>query len=74
MRKHRDSCRTYSYVEGKGWKHYTKGFRRRSITMKRINAAYNFLFSFLSKATSVKTDDEIIKELDKSLESLKGKE
>jgi len=73
MRKHRDSCRTYSYVEGKGWNHYTKGYRKRSITMDRINAAYNFLFSFLSKVTGVKSDEEIIKDLDKSLESLKGK-
>lgn len=73
--KHRDSGRTYNHKEGSGWNHFTKGFRKRSITMDRINKAYDFLFSFLEKATGTKASEEAIsKKLDNVIESLKGAE
>lgn len=71
--KHRDSGRTYNHIEGKGWLHYTKGSRRRSITMDRINKAYDYLFSFLSKALPQDLEEKKISEqLDKTIETLKG--
>lgn len=48
--KHRDFGRTYHEVDGCGWKHYTKGFRRRSITQERINNAMYFINAFLARA------------------------
>ena len=71
--KHRDSGRTYNHKEGFGWNHFTKGFRRRSITMDRINKAYEFLFSFLDKAI-IKHDEEaaISQKLGNVIDSLKG--
>lgn len=70
-----DSGRTYNHIEGSGWNHYTKGPRKRTLTMERINNAYNFVFSFLERFTGTKASEkEISQKLDKAIESLKGAE
>lgn len=47
--KKRDFGRCFEAVEGSGWKHYTKGFRRRSVTQKILESGSMKLFSFLDK-------------------------
>ena len=48
--KKRDFGRTYNEVDGWGWDHYTKGWRRRSVTQKRLNNAMSFLYAFFARA------------------------
>jgi len=75
VHKHMDSGRTYNHIEGSGWCHFTKGFRKRSITMDRINKAYDYLFAFLEKAIDKKFEEKQISEkLDNAIKSLKGAE
>ena len=73
VHRHMDSGRTYNHIEGSGWCHYTKGFRKRSITMDRINKAYDYLFSFLEKAIDKKFEEKQISEkLSNVIDSFKG--
>lgn len=47
--KKRDFGRCFETVEGSGWKHYTKGVRRRSATQEILESGSMKLFSFLDK-------------------------
>lgn len=75
VHKHVNSGRTYNYKEGFGWSHFTKGFRRRTVTMDVINKGCNFIFSLMERVTGTKTtEEEVSKKLNNVIESLKGAE
>lgn len=49
--------RCYAVVDGLGWKHYTKGFRKHSTHSNVVNRGSLRLFGFLAKA-NIKEDGE----------------
>lgn len=53
VRKKQMSGRCYNFVDGCGWNHYTKGFRKHSVSSNVINEGSKKLFDFLGKVTSV---------------------
>ena len=53
VRKKQMSGRCYNFVDGCGWSHYTKGFRKHTVSSSVINEGSKKLFDFLGKVTSV---------------------
>ena len=51
-----NSGRCYNFVEGKGWNHYTKGFRKHTSRPETLEKGTLFLFSFLDR-TMPKTEE-----------------
>lgn len=56
VQKRKDSGRCYNFVEGKGWNHYTKGFRKHTSRPETLEKGTLFLFSFLDR-TMPKTEE-----------------
>lgn len=48
--KHTPNGRCYNDVDGKGWNHYTKGFRKHSTHSNVISRGTIILFGLLAKA------------------------
>lgn len=49
VQKKKDSGRCYNFVEGLGWNHYTKGFRKHSTKVDVMERGISFLFSLLER-------------------------
>nr|DAH71187.1 MAG TPA: hypothetical protein [Caudoviricetes sp.] len=49
VQKKKDSGRCYNFVEGLGWNHYTKGFRKHSTKVDVMERGTSFLFSLLER-------------------------
>ena len=50
VHKRTNSARCYNYIVGKGWSHYTKGFRKHTSDPQAMERGSMFLFSFLDRA------------------------
>lgn len=59
VRKKQNSGRCYNYMEGIGWSHYTKGFRKHTLNMETMEKGTSFLFSLLERVMPKK---EVVEE------------
>jgi len=72
IHKGRDFGRCYCNIDGQGWKHYTKGSRKRKATAERISAGYAALSLFLDLVLPKRdSDEEVINQLNQSIEDMK---
>lgn len=56
--KRQNSGRCYNYVIGEGYSHYTKGYKKRSVSEDSISKGYTFLFSFLDRLNDKQKTEE----------------
>ena len=58
VQKKKDSGRCYNFVEGLGWNHYTKGFRKHS-TKVDVNGKRNIFFVSLLERVMPKKETKL---------------
>lgn len=58
VRKRTDSGHCYNYIIGKGWSHYTKGFRKHTSDPQTMEKGSMFLFSFLDRVNPKEVVEE----------------
>lgn len=77
VKKHTANGRCYNMVDGLGWNHYTKGFRKHSIHSNVVSRGTIILFGFLARLVGnndveklALTDENIntVEELEKAKE------
>ena len=56
--KKQPSGRCYNYEQGKGYKHYTKGYKKRSVSEETISNGYTLLFTLLDRLKPAETKEE----------------
>lgn len=56
VRKHTPNGRCYNIVDGKGWNHYTKGFRKHTVHSNVLSRGSIKLFGFLARVNLSKED------------------
>jgi len=58
VHKRQNSGRCYNYIVGKGWSHYTKGFRKHTSDPQAMERGSMFLFSFLDRVNPKEVVEE----------------
>lgn len=59
VHKHIQNGRTYAHTDGVGYRHYTKGFKKRSISSERMSECATKLLAFLGSIfEETKTEGE----------------
>lgn len=59
IRKHVANGRCYNIVDGLGWNHYTKGFRKHSVHSNVVSRGTIMLFGFLAKLLGSNDDKKV---------------
>lgn len=59
VQKRQANGRCYNDVDGKGWNHYTKGFRKHSTHSNVVSRGTIILFGFLAKMNTNAKNEEV---------------
>ena len=62
VHKHMAYGRTYDVVEGVGYKHYTKGYRKSSMTASIMDKGSKALYALIDKAFPKTTDEKVVED------------
>lgn len=57
IKKHEPNGRCYNEIDGKGWNHYTKGFRKHSTHSNAVSRGTIILFGFLAKMSNKESEE-----------------